>query len=129
MTQNSQRTLTAVVPRRSRGENTFAIVAATVDPDFADEQPNEVHALFGGLAQAVTDWFLETKTGESVIRSNNFRFNVGDLAEWGGHASLVPFLREQGIQSISVTTYADCSGHCWEFEDGLIDRWEVETQT
>lgn len=125
MTESEHRTIKAIVPRNSRDEHTFAVVEANVDGGFGDEQVNDIHALFGGIQQAVTGWSRQTEIGKSVIQTNGMDFNVGDLVEWASDKTLVPFLREQGIQSVSVETFSDTTGHSWEFDDRLIENFQI----
>lgn len=119
------KTIQAVVPRQSRDEITFAVVEAQVADHFGDEQSSDVHALVGCLVQAVTDWRRQSKIGADVIQRNGSDFNVGDLAEWKDEESFVPHLRGHGIESISVETYSDSTGHSWEFDDQLIENFEI----
>ena len=116
------RTINAVIIRRSNEENTVAIVQADVDDDFADEQTNEAHALFGAIQHAVTDWGRQTDQCQSVLRGNGFDFNAGDLGEWCDDESLARFLRQQGICKLRVACHCDTSGHCWDYDDRLFDE-------
>ena len=115
------RTIKAVVIRQSNDENTVAIVHSDVDDEFADEQA-KVHALFGSIQQAVTEWGRQTAEGQSVFRSNGFDFNVGDLGEWCDDESLARFLRQQGIHKLRIECHCDTSGHCWDYDDRLFDE-------
>ena len=131
------RTIRAVVPRPSRDEHTFAVVEAQVDDDFgADEAvprpsdggidpPADATVLWGHLQLAVTEWFHEADAGKAAIRGNHDDSNVGDLAEHQRDETLIPFLWRQGIRSLAIETYADASGHIWEYDDVLFDETEV----
>ena len=123
------RTIGAIVPRSSREEITFAVAEAQVDAHFADEQANEVHELFAALQQCITDWSRETSTGRDVVRSRYGRFNAGDLAEWCGEDSLMPYLAQAGIRRLSVTVYSNSNRHCWEFDDDLLAGDEGSERT
>jgi hypothetical protein len=125
------RTIDAVIIRNSREEHTVAIVRAEIADDFGcDERgsggsPDDVTVLWGRIQLAVTEWFFKTDQGKAAIRSNNYDFNIGDLAEWKEHDSLVPFLRRQGIHSLEIDIHSDTAGHCWDFDDVLFDDMEI----
>lgn len=107
-----------VVPRIDRGRtSTVAIVKATTTDMFLDETlfSTPAGALQGAISSAVTEWINETAEGKDAYEESCGSFNIGDLALHQDDETLGKYLKEYGIELLSV-----------EVEDGMDSQWEFD---
>lgn len=102
------------------GENTVAFVTLKLEGAIQDPATGKAK-----LVAACTQWARKTNEGRHAWELEaNEGFNVGDLALYQDSKELAPFLAEQGVMSLEVTTMEGAELD-WEFDDHLVNSEEA----
>ncbi len=104
-----------VVPRFDSDSKSVAIVEA----NFKSKDLSESE-FYKRLRYAITDWVFRTQDGENEYKKSSEDFNIGDLANCCGRASLKPYLAVQGISNLKIQAWDQPGRGSWIFDDRLV---------
>jgi hypothetical protein len=113
-------TLQVVVFRDSPDERTCAVVRCRLTKEVSSGD-----ALRGTLIRALTKWFRQTEEGAQALAASSHDFNVGDLSVHYQDETLLPYLKEQGINHLNIETYQGGATD-WSYDTHLFDAAELE---
>lgn len=115
----------AVVVRDSREETTIACVTCRRTGQIA--RPEDI---LPRLKRALTCWAKETPEALLAWVDSSRDFNVGDLEEFVGEESLVPYLAREGLFDLAVTIVsAGPPQPGWTYDTILMDAAQLSAKT